>query len=207
MHIRGESNHGIWRKRRWLCRALAAPCVLCWIGCAGTPSRLSGDPLVGGGPALTANTGGDATAKLSAPLPPLPAPNSTASNAALASNPGRPLDGRHDLQINDPRQDSSNPNWSVPGGNAAPLPQDRAVTPAYASANGSRLGSFEQAKAQLDARGVTWYRLESGEPGMFKFSCSVPNRHNRTLSRTHEAQAASELAAIQAVLDQIDRER
>jgi hypothetical protein len=72
---------------------------------------------------------------------------------------------------------------------------------------GSRLASFEQAKAQLSARGISWYRLETGESGAYKFSCSIPNPQNRMISRTHEAQAPSELAAIQAVLDQIDRER
>jgi hypothetical protein len=84
---------------------------------------------------------------------------------------------------------------------------ERSVTPVQAVANGARLGSFEQARAQLDARGINWYRLETGDPGMFKFSCSVPNRQNRTLSRTYEGQASTEIAAIQAVLDQIDRDR
>jgi hypothetical protein len=72
---------------------------------------------------------------------------------------------------------------------------------------GARLDTFEQARAQLETRGISWYRLETGDSGTYKFSCSVPNRQNRMVSRTYEAQAGSELAAIQAVLDQIDRER
>jgi hypothetical protein len=58
------------------------------------------------------------------------------------------------------------------------------------------------------ARGITWFRLETADDaGGYKFSCSIPNRQNRLINRTYEAQAPSELAAIQAVLDQIDKER
>jgi hypothetical protein len=69
------------------------------------------------------------------------------------------------------------------------------------------LTSYEQARAQLQARNVAWFRLETGEPSGYKFSCSIPNRQNRNLSRTFEAQAQTELAAIQAVLEQIDKEQ
>jgi hypothetical protein len=69
------------------------------------------------------------------------------------------------------------------------------------------LASYEQAKALLQARGVSWFRLETTDQGGYKFSCSIPNPQNRNLHHTFEAEAQTELAAIQAVLDRIDREK
>ena len=66
--------------------------------------------------------------------------------------------------------------------------------------------TYEQAQAILAARGVSWQRLE-GDQGKWKFSCSIPNPQNRNISRTYEARDADHLAAIQAVLDQISKER
>jgi hypothetical protein len=182
------------------------------VSACGGPSKLASDPLIGGAPPLQANAPSTPTAKASGPVPPVPAPTSTASNAALASLPGRTVDGRHELQINEPKTTApSDPGWTAPAGSSPPAPSqplaDANSSTNYTLGGGSKLGSFEQARSQLQVRNVTWWRLETTEPGTFKFSCSVPNRQNRQLSRTHEAQASSELAAIQAVLDQIDRER
>jgi hypothetical protein len=41
--------------------------------------------------------------------------------------------------------------------------------------------------------------------GEWQFSCSIPNRQNPNVNRQYRATAATELAAIQAVLDQIDK--
>jgi hypothetical protein len=61
--------------------------------------------------------------------------------------------------------------------------------------------------ALLQARGVKWRRLETvGERNESQFSCSIPNPQNPYISRTYEARAATDIAAIQAVLDQIDRD-
>jgi hypothetical protein len=74
--------------------------------------------------------------------------------------------------------------------------------------SGGRGGSYEQLQTQLAARGVTWQRLEcTGENEDWKFSCSVPNRQNPNLRRTYEAHAREALAAIQAVLDQMDKDK
>jgi hypothetical protein len=73
---------------------------------------------------------------------------------------------------------------------------------------GSRIGSYEQAQEQLARRGVTWQRLESwGDRGEWQFSCSVPNRQNKFISRTYEARGKDYLSAVRAVLDQIDKEQ
>jgi hypothetical protein len=55
---------------------------------------------------------------------------------------------------------------------------------------------------------VTWQRLETtGAQGEWQFSCSLPNRQNPSISHTYQAQGHDPLAAIKAVLEQIDREQ
>jgi hypothetical protein len=203
---------------------LSLSCGLCLIplGCAGPNRTSSGDPLFGGAPPLS---NGAKTAPASnqraatGPVPALPAPNATASNAALASGTVQPVDGRHDLQIGDSRPPPAGPAWAgqpASGNTVLQPPQPapllnptttRGAAPAFTPAVPARLASYEQAKAQLQSRGVTWFRLETGEQGGFTFSCSIPNRQNRNINHTFEAQAQTELAAIQAVLEQIDKEQ
>jgi hypothetical protein len=175
-------------------------------GCSGD-LRGPGDPLFGG---YTPRPG-LAAAVPPGPLPPLPAPNSTASNAALASAPLRPLDGRHDLRIASP----GNVSAAAPGG-GPPNPQATEFTPVAnpfprsgpGASDDSKITTYEQAQARLTARGVTWQRLETtGAQGEWQFSCSLPNRQNPSISHTYQAQGHDPLAAIKAVLEQIDREQ
>jgi hypothetical protein len=70
--------------------------------------------------------------------------------------------------------------------------------------------AYAQAQEMLRAHGVTWQRLETwGEGGEWKFSCSIPNPQNPSIRRNYEFRAPGEygLAAIRAVLEQIERER
>jgi hypothetical protein len=48
-----------------------------------------------------------------------------------------------------------------------------------------------------------------GDAGEWKFRCSVVNPQNRNIGRNYEARAAGDygLAAIRAVIEQIDREK
>jgi hypothetical protein len=85
---------------------------------------------------------------------------------------------------------------------------DAVASQSFAPLGAARAGSFEQAQSQLTTRGVIWQRLETvGDHGDWKFACSVPNPQNRLISRTYEATARDPLSAIQAVLDQISKER
>lgn len=80
--------------------------------------------------------------------------------------------------------------------------------PVTAPFNGPRNSSYEQAQAQLAARGVIWQRLESaGDTGEWKFSCSIPSRQNPNIRRTYEGRARDALGAIQAVLEQMDKDQ
>jgi hypothetical protein len=73
---------------------------------------------------------------------------------------------------------------------------------------GGQVSSFEQAQALLSSHGVKWQRLETwGDQGEWKFSCSIPSRQNAFISRTYEGRATDSLAAVRAVLAQIDKER
>lgn len=197
-------------------------------GCAGD-NRLAGDPLLGGGGAVAAAP----AARPTAPLPPLPAPSPSASNAALASNASRPLEGSSELRIGpDPRPVASGggswqgtpppgtptlnppvpPTTTLTSAPASPLPPPITAAPPVASHSftpvaGGRVGSYEQAQAQLAAYGVTWQRLETWGDKGWKFSCSIPNPQNKSISRNYEAQAGDYLSAVRAVLDQISRDR
>ena len=55
---------------------------------------------------------------------------------------------------------------------------------------------------------MTWQRLEAGpEPGEWKFNCSIPNRQNPSIRRFYESRAGDPLAAVRAVVEQIEKER
>jgi hypothetical protein len=67
---------------------------------------------------------------------------------------------------------------------------------------------MEQAWAQLKARGVLWQDLSMvAETGEWKFSCAIPNRQNPSIRRRYEATAGDSLAAIRAVLEQLDKDQ
>jgi hypothetical protein len=87
-------------------------------------------------------------------------------------------------------------------------PAGPVATPGFALTGGGRATTYEQAQALLAARGVKVQRLEStGENGEWKFICSVPNRQNPQISRTYEARATDPIAAVRAVLDQLDKDQ
>jgi hypothetical protein len=200
-------------------------------GCAaGDRPAADPDPLLGavsGRPAARTSTPTPA-ATLSAPAP-LPAPSSSTSTAALAPGAFTPLDPTHDLRIGagggsatgaagdawhgrtgapdvalrqpEPTNGGATPRAVLPVSASGPAPAP--VTTAAGSVT-----TFEQAQVLLKAHGVVWQRLETwGEGGEWKFSCSVPNRQNPNLRQNYEARAGDQLAAVRAVLEQIEREQ
>ena len=59
----------------------------------------------------------------------------------------------------------------------------------------------------LEARGVQWQQLGMvRDTGEWKFSCAIASPHNASVSHTYEGRAKTSLAAMQAVLDQIDKD-
>jgi hypothetical protein len=65
---------------------------------------------------------------------------------------------------------------------------------------------YEQLKGQLKDRGMNWEKWESeGDRG--RFTCTVTDPADPKKTRSYSVNAASELEAMQAVIDQIDRER
>lgn len=201
--------------------------VLFLPGCAGVNHELTAgiDPLLGG-PAVrpSAQTQPQAIAAVT-PVPAPPLANSTLSNAALAATSPQAPNTGHDLRIGTP---SRNPNdgWAgqQPGASskgsgvvlrepepATPAAPRTDETPAYSpvSLSEAKITSYEQAQAQLAARGVLWQKLEmAGEKNAeWKFTCAVPKRQNPKVRRVHVAQAPDALAAIRAVLGQIDKDQ
>jgi hypothetical protein len=204
-----------------------AVALLVLAGCAGD-NRVATtfDPLLGGPPLRPAGPAARPPAQTAGPppaagsLPPSsPAPFSPASNAALAAGAPRPSGTGNELRIGSP--DGS---WAGQGPAAAgeasgavlrrpqpviePVGQRSPAAGAGPSESGAPLTTYEQAQAQLAARGVVWQRQErNADTGEWKFSCAIPNRQNPNLRRMYEARAADYLSAIRAVLEQIDREQ
>jgi hypothetical protein len=199
----------------------------CWlmVGCSnfGQQTSTGPDPLLGGPPikataGMPAKTGGT-VATLPAPIP---ENNPGLSNASLASiTPLRGADSNRDLRIGSntsdpwarqngpvPRSDGSGAVLRGPEPVTEPVAhREEAVATPVAQASG-RIATYEQAQAQLAARGVVWQRLENTtDKSEWQFSCSVPNRQNPRLRRTYQARAADHLSAIKAVLDQIDKDQ
>ncbi|HXG08996.1 MAG TPA: hypothetical protein VNK04_04340 [Gemmataceae bacterium] len=149
-------------------------------------------------------------------VPPLPAPTSSTSPAALAGGVFQPLDPRPEFRTTGR---GAGPSWKGPGTAGAVLQppepvaeglprSDPGPAPGFTLVGGPRPLTYEQAQTLLQARGVTWQRLEAGpEPGEWKFSCSIPNRQNPQIRRFYEAKAQDPITAIRAVLEQMDRER
>ncbi len=63
--------------------------------------------------------------------------------------------------------------------------------------------TWEQARQMLRDRRVDWQRLDQHEH-QWVFCCSIPDSRNPSVSRHYRAQGATELEAIQLVLQQID---
>lgn len=195
------------------------------------------DPLVGSQPPLPPPPApASASPTGVASLGPLPAPpsaftpTSQTSPAALAAGTPANFDRSQELRIgNAPAAPSPGPLTSLPPPGpptgppppapavtlqqpAAPGPapawQDSAITPTAAVAAPPQASNYEQLRQLLLARGVTYMRLETwGNQGGWKFTCSLLNPHDPGKMRTYEAEAQQDVAAMQAVLDQMDKER
>lgn len=197
------------------------------VGCASmngsTTGTVSTDPLFG--PAIDRKAGDKVPAVKGsvAVLPPMPAPAAAASNAALASGTHRLLTDDNDLRIG-PRpggapQDSwasTNPGGAQPNRNSGavlrnPEPtseftRDREPAPAAVPVSREEKpnSTYEQVQAELTARGVLWQKLDRIGENEWKFSCIVPNKRDPRLRRTYVAGANDSLAAMRAVLEQMD---
>lgn len=205
----------------------ALACALALSGCkaTGTSRQADPDPLFGGAPSKArADSRGPAPTPV-AVLPPAPAPNGATSTAALAGGQPRQFDPDKDLRIgSNPAAASGVEGWAGPG--AAPRPDggatlhnpELAVKPAAqreavpvshpAPPSGQRLTSYDEALAKLKARGALWQRLEAaGNNGEWTFLCSIPSPKDPNKHRTYDAHARDYLSAVQAVLDQIDRDQ
>jgi hypothetical protein len=208
--------------------ALVSAGIATTIGCNNDSRLKSGDPLAGGGaPIPTRNESPAATAgnNQRGTVPPMPAPSSSTSTAALAAGGFQPLDPTRDLRIGngDSRTPEGGTRVPVAGSTAVLNPPksttDRAPTGLLTSdpkANSSIQpvgaasgGSNDAVLELLKARGVTWYRVEASPENTseFKFSCSVPNPNNPNVRRMYEAHGPDQRSAMLAVLKQMDEER
>jgi hypothetical protein len=205
-------------------RTLAACGLAIFLGCANDSRRPSADPLIGGETPLPARTETAVTAPRSN-VPPLPAPSSATSNAALAGGAFQPLDPTRDLRIGSNDGNAAAGAWRGPAGAASnptqpvndpPRSPQLTSQPRPASSPASGVvqagglpgASTDALMALLQARGATFQRLETaGDDGEWKYSCSVPHPSNPNIRRTYEARGRDPRSAMVAVLKQMDQEQ
>jgi hypothetical protein len=207
----------------------ACACCLLGLGLAGCSSAnrvqqsdpLTGDqppvPVAGAkGPAADAAKAGPA-----GPLPALPAPSSSTSTAALAAatvprlDPGSgqrngpPPEARLGAAPTDgaDRSPAATLNRPQPVGGPAPVPVPR-LQPISSSttggvADGTQWGALVK---QLQDRGMKAFRLElERDTGLWRCTCSIPDRDKPSLKQTYDTRAADPAAALRAVLEEVER--
>lgn len=203
---------------------LAACGLALIIGCANDSRRSSADPLIGGEAPLPPRKETAANPPRS-DVPPLPAPSSATSNAALAGGAFQPLDPTRDLRIGSNDGNANGGAWRGPAAASSPpttpatdatRSTQLASQPRPASApvsgvvqvGGPPSASTDALMALLQARGATFQRLETtAEDGEWKYSCSVPHASNPNIRRTYEARGRDPRSAMAAVLRQMDQEQ
>jgi hypothetical protein len=218
-----KANGGKWVPRRWLSAALLPAVAGLLAGCAPDDFAHNQDPLLGGGSAIRP-TGPTIAAGPTQPapqpgVPPLPATSPSGSPAALASAGRGTLDpNRPELRMGG---DTAAPAWGVQGG-ASPgvalqppqplagsggaVPLQPKPTPDVQLTGNTTAPTYQQLKAQLLARGVSVINITTkGEE--VTLTCFVPLKDNQNAHQRYDAKGRDELAAMQAVLDQIDKKR
>jgi hypothetical protein len=215
-------------RSRWRAAASFLAGTTLLAGCSTSNNVTTADPLLGPGasrPLAQAPAAAAAPAATAAatPLPRQAAPASLTSNAALANGVPNVPDNGQDLRIAGSYQRTDAPaapqggvmlqqpqptftptSAQVPHSATAPAPA-ASTAPAPAPISNAPGSTFEQGLAALGTHHVTWQRLETVDTGGWKFSCSVPNPQNASVSRTYTATAADPVSALKAVLSQLDR--
>jgi hypothetical protein len=148
--------------------------------------------------------------------------------AAMAM--GGPLTGSRQLGISDGANGAGKDAWregrpagtagTTPGGvklrNPEPVGgsgQANAVTAESVQGGVQTAGNrtlvrddYGQLFARLVSHGMIWHRQETTGEGV-KFSCLIANQQNPNIQHQHEATAADPVAALQAVLDRVEKGR
>jgi hypothetical protein len=209
--------------------------VLVLAGCTGLNQTMGIDPLLGGPPVRPATTAVPVPSNpASLAVLPLPATNSTLSTAALAAGAPRPLDNGQDLRIGSPIGSAGNDGWARQGSGssnqdseirrmadssgvllqppqliAEPPPKRDLVpvsNPGALRGSSATVTTFEQAEKELKARGALLQRLQVvAQSGEWTCRCSMPNPQNPRIQRTYEATRSDPVAAMRAVLEELDK--
>jgi hypothetical protein len=231
--LQDEKRTAVARLLGYACLVPSTCGVLFLSGCSGFNDAISYDPLLGG-PPLRPSVAATPAPPTPAPVALPTAPNSTLSPAALAAGAPRPVDNGRDLRTGSAPVAPANDGWArqglasnnsasaitpTVGGSGAilrtpepitqqpPLQQPSPVA-GTASPRESGITTYEQAQAKIKQRGALWQELKMvAETGEWTFRCSIPNRQNPAIRRTYEATASDSLAAIRAVLEQLDKDQ
>ncbi len=199
-------------------------------GCAGAPRKAGDDPLLGKLPAVPVAPAAGAVAKgEQGPLAALPAPSSSTSPAALANAAVPKLDGDRELRIGPPPSaklggpsgdegGKGRPTAEAPGKATISKPEplraaaDLAKAPTLqpvTMAGGTTVlvQSVDHGLTILEGRGMKAFRLElQRDTGQWRCTCSLPDRQNPSLKKTYDTQARDRLAALRALIEQVEKE-
>jgi hypothetical protein len=207
-------------------QSVCACCLLALAGCAGG-SNGQGDPLLGNQqpvPVVGAGAAVPVTPKTepAGPLPTLAAPNASVSTAALATASVPQLDSKSDSRIDPPPAAKLTGAAAVGTGRENPSPvMLRAPESTGSPADVSPLTRLDNVSAvpvaggdgqwsalvkRLQDRGMTAFRLEMQRDGVWRCICSIPDRRNPSLKQTYNTSAADPLAALRAVVEEVERE-
>lgn len=186
-------------------RVLALAMLAGGLGCqGGAPKTQDSDPLLGGTPLPRTSSGAvptrrDSSAQVRGEVPPIPPANSTRSPAALTLGEVAPSGDRRTPAT----------GVTLHGPRAREGKESGSTTAPSASTSNPALGSYESVQEQLRARGVVWQQLRQVENEEWHFICAIPDPRQGNLRRNYEARAVGRhgLAAIQAVLEEIDRDQ
>ncbi len=234
---RSVPRAAVWRRPWWAALVLLAGCSgqrdLLSDPFLGTPvpSRAADNNALAAAPAASSPAAAaNPTAPPAGGVPPLPNTHTMTSPAALVSGPtpATSANSGHDMRIGDaagagttassaagaalhgpePSGSADRSTAGTPGWPTTPYQLTSTAGPSTAAAAGS--DSFDHLMDELHKRGVEdFWRLEYLGGGVYHFRCMMPNPDNRNLGRNYEVRVpgANGLAAIRAVIDQIDHDR
>jgi hypothetical protein len=153
----------------------------------------------------------------SGPTPPLPGAPTGSSTTALTSGVGRSPSAADDPRAKGPPTGATVDTaaaWQKPSGNSggtggAPVVRIEATEPAPTpAANAQQIDTLEQGYALLAKYGMTADKMvRLGQSEVYSFECTIPSRKTPNQSQFYQVNAASRLAAMKAVIEQIQRDQ
>jgi hypothetical protein len=224
----GMPKTGRIKQKIWMAhpsaRCLLSAFFLLVAGCTGVsrPDANTTDPLLGGRP-VARPASYTAPGPQASSVPPLTAPYSTTSTAALASGVRQPLDPNHDIGIAAQDHQAERDPWHGPANtsNPANAPSHAGVVLSGPQPAGERWTQAEPPPspssplaAQLTSTTqpgefapLVWQRVGSAPDGsgLQEFRCVIPDAQNPNMQRHITVRAADLNGALKAMMEAVEK--